>query len=130
MDGKELLIELEKKGEAVKTIKKEMRDMVVSFVKESPLQVGDIVKMGNEEVMVAAVGIETSYKGEVSVGPSKIFQKKKDGTFSKMDVYPRGGGVEKDGVFYKSMYHSVLVLDSNGEVGVSGEIICVGGVRV
>ena len=129
MDGKELLIELEKKGEAVKTIKKEMRDMVVSFVKESPLQVGDIVKMGNEEVMVAAVGIDTLYKGEALVGPSKVFRKKKDGTFSKMGVCPTGG-VEKDGVFYKSMYHSVLMLDSNGEVGVSGESIYVGGVRV
>ena len=129
MDGKELLIELEKKGEAVIAAKKEMRDMIISFVKESPLQVGDIVKMGNEEVMVAAVGISTSYKGEVVVGPSKVFRKKKDGTFSKMGTFPNGG-VEKDGVLYKYVYNSVLMLDSNGEVGVSGEIICVGGVRV
>ena len=129
MDGKELLAELDKKGEAVRAAKKEMRDMIVSFVKESPLQIGDIVKMGNEEVMVAAVGFDTLYKGEALVGPSKVFRKKKDGTFSKMEVYPNGG-VEKDGVFYKSMYHSVLVLDSNGEVGVSGEIIYVGGVQV
>lgn len=129
MDGKELLIELEKKGEAVIETKREMRDMIVSFVKESPLQVGDIVKMSNEEVMVAAVGISTSYKGEVSVGPSKVFRKKKDGTFSKMGICPNGG-VEKDGVFYKSMYHSVLMLDGNGEVGVSGEDIYVVGIRV
>lgn len=129
MDGKELLIELEKKGEVVRATKKEMRDMIVSFVKESPLQVGDIVKMGNEEVMVAAVGINTAYKGEVLVGPSKVFRKKKDGTFSKTETYPNCG-VEKDGVLYNYMYHSVLVLNSNGEVGVSGEIIYIGGVRV
>lgn len=129
MDGKEILIELEKKGEAVIAAKKEMRDMIVSFVKECPLQVGDIVKMGNEEVMVAAVGISTSYKGEVVVGPSKVFKKKKDGTFSKMDVYP-DDGVEKDGVFYKKVYHTVLLLNSEGKVGVSGEVLYVGGVRI
>ena len=129
MDGKELLIELEKKGEAVISAKKEMRDMIVSFVKECPLQVGDIVKMGNEEVMVAAVGISTSYKGAVVVAPSKVFRKKKDGTFSKMGTFPNGG-VEKDGVLYKYVYNSVLMLDSNGEVGVSGEDIYVVGLRV
>lgn len=129
MDGKELLIELEKKGEVIRATEKEMKDMVVSFVKESPLQVGDIVKMGNEEVMVAAVGFDTHCNGEVSVGPSKVFKKKKDGTFSKMDVYPNDG-VEKDGVFYKKVYHTVLLLNSEGKVGVSGEVLYVGGVRI
>ena len=103
--------------------------MIVSFVKECPLQVGDIVKMGNEEVMVASVGISSSCKGgEPIVGPSKVFRKKKDGTFSKMETYPNGG-VEKDGVFYKAMYNTVLMLDSNGEVGVSG-LIYAGGETV